>query len=552
MDPFNRWLSLPEHIWIQIMENLDVKSLLATTETCETLAKVFADSTDLMARIKFKLLAHNKNEMTSQLQVMTKSNRNYQSLRIGLTYEEQLKLENLPGDVPDLEIIESIFGHTVTSLEMIHLSWHQSEFIEFLTLFKNLTSLSLYCVLAKNLYRCRYLYKTPELQEEIEVHSNNFINLTELSISQTSNFTFYLFKNSLKLRKLVVDGPGYETIDMVMFEDYLQKLSDLKELQLSNFQYSSLFFNNTEFCQSPPFQLESLTIDSIYWKNMDNAVAFLTSQRQLKSLKLHLVTKDFDLEMRVMMFTYVLQHIFKFNNQLENLIISTKERYSFSLWYSEPFQNILCPKVKSLKYVKGILDETLATMEAFVEMFPNVENLTYVSNSKSCGRDLELISSWKLLKSLTIFVSVENLDNVQVSSERLEKLHLELSIACDIEMTAAIRDSFKSFLTRHPTIINLSIKSWLFLDEKVNNEFTKQLCQLITSSLPNLEQFTISRFDIDSETLEIVYDSLRNLRVVKLTTQPNSYDRIKQTCDNHQVKLVLREERKIWSLMFTE
>ena len=73
-------IQLPEKIWEETFELLDVTSLLKASETCSTFAGIFAQSRKLTTKVRMTL--NTSDDMTSRLQTLMQSKRKYKHLMI--------------------------------------------------------------------------------------------------------------------------------------------------------------------------------------------------------------------------------------------------------------------------------------------------------------------------------------------------------------------------------------------------------------------------------------------------------------------------------------
>lgn len=98
------WTTLPDQIWVQILDNLDVKSLLNATEVCKTFADVFDSSSKLNRKVCFVL---EKNYVTNEstLEALQESKRKYKSVK-SLRYSRDVSSE---GEIALIGILSSLF-----------------------------------------------------------------------------------------------------------------------------------------------------------------------------------------------------------------------------------------------------------------------------------------------------------------------------------------------------------------------------------------------------------------------------------------------------------
>lgn len=438
---------LPENIWIEILMFLDVHSLLRITETCQQFANLFVGSRKLRDKIRIKV---NINEEVSlQLQILMSSQRTYRNLCIECD-ETIFNTTNQQFEGYILDMIRNQFGETITNLKLKNVYMKMSSIIKLLQSFVNLKS----CLLEKILIsdHSNFYYNSMEERDHEILKTNIFLfaKLNDLIIRKTDFFCFYFFQNANCLKKLIVDDLVFDKIDVRHFENFLMTQTNLKELRLRKFRGNYVF--QTGLLASPPFQLETLTLNSVYWNDKERAAAFFKSQRNIKTFEIALKNRWYVRWDELMWFDDILQQIFVNNKYLEKVVISTMEKHGYYIKSTDFLKDIECPAVSSLTYYKGRNDETTALMESFVKIFPNVKHFKFDTNSEIRTLDLSFLSSWKNLESLAIKEDLSYLRNIH--SPNLTSFEYQPFTPYSQDLTKSICD----FIKRHPRIRHFKLK----------------------------------------------------------------------------------------------
>lgn len=388
---------LPESIWIEILMYLDAHSLLRITETCQQFANFFVGSRKLRDKIRIKVNIND--EVALQLQTLMSSQRTYRNLIIEC--DESIfnpTNQQLEGHI--LNMIRNLFGETITNLKLKNIFMKLNSIIELLQTFTNLKSCTLEKILMSD--HSNFYYNWMDERDLLILKTNSFPfeKLQDLTIRKTDFFCFYFFEKAHCLKKLVIDDLVFDKIDVRYFEKFLIMQADLKELRLRKFRDNYIF--QTGLLASPSFQLETLTMNSVYWNDKDRGTAFFKSQRNIKTFELALKNRWYTRWDELMWFNDILKQIFIHNKYLQKIAISTIEKHGYNIKSTDFLEGVVCPRVTDLTYHKGRNDETTALMEAFVKMFPNVKHFTFTTNTDIRTPDLSFLSSWKHLESLAI------------------------------------------------------------------------------------------------------------------------------------------------------
>lgn len=432
---------LPESVWIEILMFLDAHSLLRITETCQQFANLFVGSRKLRDKIRIKVNIND--EIALQLQVLMYSQRTYRNLLIECdeTIFDRTN-QQLEGYI--LNTIRNLFGESITDLKLKNIYMKMNSIIKLLQSFVTLKCCTLEKILMSD--HSHFYYNSMDERDHDILKSNffPFAKLKELTIRKTDFFCFYFFQNAHCLKKLVVDDLVFDKIDVRHFENFLMLQMDLKELQLRKFRGNYIF--QTSLLSSPPFQLETLSMNCVYWIDKDRGFAFFKSQRNIKAFEIAIKNRWYVRWDELMWFNDILRHVFNHNKYLEKVVISTMEKHGYDIKSTDFLKGIICPKVIHLTYNKGRDDETTALMETFINIFPNVKHFTFNTNSDIRTLDLSFLSSWKNLESLAIKEDIYYLRDIYAPN--LTSFTYQPFRPYSVDLMKNIYD----FITRHPLI----------------------------------------------------------------------------------------------------
>lgn len=391
------YLIIPESLWTEIFKYLDAQSILRISETCQLFANIFVGSTKLRDKVRIKV--NMNEEVASQLQFLMNSQRTYRNLLLECD-ETIFNRTNPQLECYNRDMIRQLFGETVTNVKLKNIYMKTSSIIELLQSFVNLKSCILDNILMSDHSHFYYNLMNERDHEVLKINSFPFVKLEELVIRKTDFFCFYFFRNAHCLKKFIVNDLVFDKIDIQHFENFLMAQKNLKELRLRKFRDNYIF--KTGVLAQPPFQLETLDINSVYWNDKEKGTAFFKSQRNIKTLSLALKNRWYVRWDEIMWFNDILKYIFTQNNDLEEIVISTMEKHGYNIKSTDFLEDVVCPKVINLTYYKGRYDETTALMEIFVKMFPNVKYFTFRTESEIRTSDLSFLAAWKHLESLSI------------------------------------------------------------------------------------------------------------------------------------------------------
>lgn len=400
---------IPESSWIEIFLYLDVQSLLRITETCELFAKTFVGSSKLRDKVRIKVDIND--DVPSQLQILMKSQRTYRNLFLGCD-ETIFNRTNPQLESYNLHTIRDLFGENVTSLKLKNIYTKTDTLIELLKSFVNLRSCTFEKIFLSDHSNFYYNLMDERDKEVLKTNSFPFTKLEELVLVKSDFFCFYFFQNAHCLKKMIVNDLGFNIIDSTHFENFLMKQINLKVLCLRKFRDNYIF--TTNLLASAPFQLETLSINSVYWKDKDNGTAFFNNQRKIKTFEVALKNRWNVRYDEVSWFSDILKQIFTNNKDLEKVAISTMEKHGYDIKSCDFLDDIVCPKVNQLTYCKGGIDKTSTLMKLFIKLFPNVQHFAFNTEANNRAHDLSFLSSWKQLESLAIKEDMQSLKDICV------------------------------------------------------------------------------------------------------------------------------------------
>lgn len=388
--------NIPESIWIEVFIYLDVQSLLRTTETCRLFASIFVSSSKLRDKVRIKVNIND--DVPAQLQILMNSQRTYRNMFLGCDETIFNRTNNTQLDGCNLHTIRDMFGENVVSLKLKNIYTKTDSLIELLKSFLNLRSCNFEKIYLSDHSNFYYHLMDDRDREILETNSFPFTKLEELVLVRSDFFCFYFFPHVHQLKKLIVNDLGFDIIDTAHFEQFLMQQTGLKELRLRKFRENYIF--KTSLLAQAPFQLEILSMNSVYWKNKDNGTAFFKNQRKIKTFELALKNRWNDQLDELMWFNDIFKYIFTNNKDLETVAISTMEKHGYDIKSCDFLDGIVCSKVNQLSYYKGSYDKTTALMECFVKLFPNVTHFTFDTEEIDGIPDALYSSAWKLCSKL--------------------------------------------------------------------------------------------------------------------------------------------------------
>lgn len=517
------WHLLPDFIWEDVLSFLDGKSLLSASEACRRFEEISVYSSKIGEKVRIVLNADGK--IKTQLQALATSNRVYKNLKIQVPESSRTNKKNVVGPA-ELREIEAMFSETVTNLKLSNLDLNSEVLKNLLVSIKNLKVCWLDRINSRhNDYIRNFNTMSSDVLQKLAL---DIADLQELSLVRTDFLCFYFFQNCVKLSKLEIDGLFMDLINVEHLETFIVNLNDLKELRLSKFSDNFIFA--TGLLDNPPFQLDKLSISSVYWEDKISGNNFFTSQISLKNIELCLENPRFLPYDQMEWFNEILMHLFWNNVDLTNVTVTT---HGYNIECCEFMDGIVCLNVRSLKYFKGLKDKTSALMEAFIKMFPDITFFRYDSFriNHIDENDLVLISSWAQLETFEVGLrKLKALKKIHVTSKHLTNL-----VISTVHSTEMSHEGLREFLLRHPTIRHFTITGcYSYQTFKLNEDF----CGIVADCLPNLETFTIQGIKIKPKAVKLLCFKLKYLKRISHKNFQSDYyyhNQMRMICKKHNV-----------------
>ena len=518
MEPEFNWLSLPDHNLENILLFLDVESLLRATETCKKLQLICAKSSKLCRKIRLKVIIdENVTSELREIQAMIQmSERRYFNLHLAShSPHEWIEIDEFFINQGNLTKLEKIFGATVKNLKISTLTFRRATLAYLLAGFPGLQTLSLVDVrdASDEMFDIgEFDIEKFSKRDKAVLRNSNFPEVEELEMVRSVFFYFYLFENSLNLRKLVIDDMNKNIIDPNHFEPVLAKMKNLKDLKLQKFRSSH--FLSTDHLANPSFQLDSLSMTAVYWDAKESGTAFFKSQRSLKRFHLALKNRWGSNWEEEFWFNDILKHVFVFNRDLHTVSISTAEKWGYNIQFTDFLDEVVCPKVETLTYAKGPEDDSSALMEAFVKMFPNLKQFVYKVDNDLPHQDLSLISRWTKLETLNVSeVRKDDLQEIQVTSPNFYKIEIR----------------YYATFSCHPTVRHL-----LF---SYDSGFDDRYFEILAESFPNLEILTFRWSSFDPKQIDMLCLKFKKLRLIQVDETIEANDEFRAAATKHGIEI---------------
>ena len=504
------WLCFPDEVWEEILDYLDVQSLLGTTETCCKFNNLISESPRIMKKLTLKIdedqkdrnhsdeeeddesLAIRNNATLSNsktvISAVLKSQRLYKNIVISHPFRDETTRKQI------IKILV-LFSKSVQKLTfLVDDSFSRKEIIEILKP-------------CDNLKECSFDFIYFEVDDDV-LESPELPSMKKLYniIEEPKLYTMLSCCN--KLKKLYVSESHSNTENAgngQMLEEFLVKQQHLVDLTIIKEEIFTMF--STNILSQCKFNLQRLELNGkICFVNPENALKFFQTQTQLKEVKIHLdgdwngnhATKD------------ILKHIFM-NKDLQKLSVTST---SYNIRSLDFLFYVMNPKVENLEC------ESLF-ITAFAKIFPYVKNLNF-SGKDAEDDKVQLINDFKYLEVLHLDINhTKSLKNIQITSQTFNTFIYMI-------MHHKFNVDFEIFLKRHPSIRHLDLPLVLKYDEIIK----------ITEFCPNLETFTLCHF-MNEMTLSIQHLclNLKKLNKIVITSYytPCVSPEIQEICDSASV-----------------
>lgn len=396
--------------WIEILNNLDAKSLCSLSLTCKRFEQIFRSSS-LLNKIKFSVVFPEDAEISAIRKGLITCNlfltRKYLNLKISRLLDHVL---NHDDDMRQVFLsIMSKLSKTVINLEINGSRLMRDDSITLMKPFKNLVELKLENLMFQDDFMPSEIGKENQLNLSLSCENLKFLRLIQCDF-----FCLILLKNHNKLQTLEVSIPSYNRADVEELENFLLKQTELKELKLVSFRFNSSYSSNR--LSQVPFQLTSLYLQDVQWDIEGFCTDFLKSQTKLKTFTLRRFRSWLNpRETNFGWFCDAMKHIL-IKNQLEKVYIDT----SVTMCYikdDEDFLKDLCNNhVTHLTYARCSTDSS-DFFKIFSRIFPNVQTFEFTdSQANDDVSILQYLHTFKNLKEIMLVSKPESLDFLESSS----------------------------------------------------------------------------------------------------------------------------------------
>lgn len=505
------WLTFPDEVWEEILDNLEVKSLLTTTRTCSKLNNLISESPRIMKKLTLKIDEDQKNadsdyeEDDDELVFLNERALINSKTVISSVLKSERKYKNI--------VISHPFRHTRTREQIIQILILFSKSVQELTFMvddsfsrKEISEILKSC---NKLRKCTFDYIYFE-KDDGEFEIPQLPNLKELIMIIEEPKLYKILSLCNKLKRLYVSETHSNTENAgngQLLEEFLEKQQHLTDLTIiKEYTYNMFSTNLLSQCK---FNLQRLELNGqIFFVDSDNALLFFKTQTQLIEVDIHLdqdwnrnhSTKD------------VLKHIFM-NKDLHKVSL-TSTGYNINsldfLYY------VINPKVEALKC------ESLF-IPAFAKIFPNVKNLNY-SGLETEDDNVLMINEFKYLEMLEIdSMNTKSLKHIKLTSQTLNKFTYHARFY-------RFNLNFEIFLKGHSSIRHLSLPF----------ELSYEKIKKITEFCPNLETFTLIHFKNEIDlSIQHLCLNLKKLKTIAITSYytPKVSPEMKVLCDSSSVSI---------------
>jgi hypothetical protein len=376
----------------KIFKQLDAKSLLKVSETCQRFEEVFALSKALMRKVKFKISFPEDEDLRKILKGLLACKehitRDYLNLHVVRLRDNIL---NHSEDMREtfLSIISKL-ATTILNLEINNCYLMRYDVTIMLGQFVNLVEMRLENIMFSDDFMPSEIAQEDKLGERLTCP-----NLRVLRLVQCDFYCLLLLKCHDKLRTLEISIPSYNRADVQELEDFLLKQTELKELTLVSFRFNSSY--STKRLENVKFQLQSLHLKDVNWDISSHCLAFLKSQTKLQSFSLRRFRSwILPKEANFMWFCSAMHHIL-ISNPITTICIDTTMTSAY-MKDCEFLRDSCNNKVTQLTYIRDTKDES-ELFTIFTRLFPRLKSLKFTDGASD--NDSAVLQHLHLYKELT-------------------------------------------------------------------------------------------------------------------------------------------------------
>ena len=284
------WMNLPESLWMNILQQMDVKTLLKTSETCKMFNNL-VENTILMEKLKlvFVMTPYIKKDLVKAtkeyIKVFERSTRNYKTIEFdflvkSIFCDSPLPPFYYPAATGKSIQITKLFSHSVREVNFTN--YHGSA-RDCKTLFKSDPK-----------FQIQYFTVNMEPKEEYDNFPYyDIVELfdmspfcEELCMNNVNNDSQMGHFNGLIIKGLELSGPFSSQYEQLLLkqDELIRLTSDATQMfendNLSKVKFSVIFMN----------------LFNAKWTNKQNALNFIKTQMSLKFVKIRLDKDQYDIE----------------------------------------------------------------------------------------------------------------------------------------------------------------------------------------------------------------------------------------------------------------
>lgn len=446
-EEFHQFLALPDHIQIEIMQFLDLKTRLKLSTTCSHLNMLMWSSPKLFKGIRLNIRICGSGQQFIEVLEVIQANQG-----MGRKYTK-VKLYNysclLDSDV-QAALMETmaLLGRSVNDLAIAMNDTSNKDLESFLRNFPGVEKLTLDGFMGASLKRDdERVLNTQGLLPRLKCLNVDFPFSSILDVVKHVNtlehFTFQCYEADR--------GQNFLDFGFMNFEDFVIKQNRLKELKIYGMQLTPMFeINRTDEIS---FQLETLHA-VCFFVHRNNVENFFKTQRNIKNLHLINFFEPSIFTHDRPNYSNILHGIFSLP-KLETITIGHGETViPADFDYLSDIQN---KSVKELEY----WGRDSKVIESFVNIFPHIKKVNFEA------KDVRFAN-----------LPCEKLEFISV--DKLMKFSFTPPVVNDDE-TEKFEESVIEFLKRHRNVRELTIghKDWIGTSFGLSLKFLKQILKIL-------------------------------------------------------------------------
>lgn len=358
------WITLPEHLWIKILQQLDVKNLLKATEVCTTFNNLLVNP---ILNDKVKLVLNYR--LHEQLWDFLKHCliRNYTNVELKFLSESTSRFSE-------------VFDATIELLKPLH--------FKVIQIYR--------CDIKNSMIRLLTILKYSESLRKFSLtnHEPRALTETTKTIPYVNMISFHLNNNNSVMD--IFDKISIPRLTLSNYEEFNEKLlMNHDELQGLQEDRNGMFVYN-QFTNNQ-FSLHYLNLYFAKWHNRQNALNFIKNQTDLRRVHLWIRVNQYDI--------LFLKHIIEKNPKLEELLIKLDEGCE-ELLQKDIHQIRSNPSVTHF-YIQSSSNRDPTLIEKMFKLFPNngaINDPTLFHDEKSDVMSY-FIAKWALIDDYDLLCS---------------------------------------------------------------------------------------------------------------------------------------------------